>query len=77
MGTLEIKNTLHKVIANTDDVHLLQQFLKLLNEYSPNQDWWELITEEEKAGIREGLSELEAGKGIAHKDMIEKHKQWL
>lgn len=77
MSTSEIKNTLHKIIANTDDATLLQKFLELLNEYSKNQDWWDLISDEEKAGIREGLSELETGNGITHKDMIEKHKQWL
>lgn len=75
MGTLEIKNTLHKVIANTDDAMLLQKFLELLNEYSQNQDWWDLISYEEKAGIKEGLSMLESGKGITHEDMIEKYKQ--
>ena len=76
-NVLEIKDTLHRVIANTDDMGLLMKLSEVIDLYDEAHDWWRRIPAEEKEAILEGLDQLERGEGIAHEEMIKKYKQWL
>ncbi|HOB86022.1 MAG TPA: hypothetical protein PLB27_16505 [Bacteroidales bacterium] len=72
-STSEIKNYLHKLIVETDDINILnkvQAYFTTLK--SKNIDWWDTIPDQEKDAINTGLKQLENGEGIPHQKV--KHK---
>ena len=72
-STAEIKNYLHKLIVETDDINVLstvQTYFTALK--SKNMDWWDTISEQEKDAINTGLKQLENGEGIPHKEVKRK-----
>lgn len=61
-NTAEIKNYLHKLIVETDDISILnkvQAYFTTLK--SKNVDWWDTVSDQEKEGITIGLK---MGKGF-------------
>jgi predicted transcriptional regulator len=42
---------------------------------SLDEDWWDLIDEEEKKAIDEGLAQLNSGNTIPHKEVVKKARQ--
>lgn len=66
----EIKDNLQKLISETEDEVILGKVHAYLTTLqSRNIDWWELTTVQEKEMIYESLQQLEAGKGIPHKEV--------
>lgn len=41
------------------------------------KDWWDELSEEQLTAIREAEAELDAGKGIPHKEVLKKLNKWL
>jgi predicted transcriptional regulator len=39
-------------------------------------DWWEMLDDEEKASIEEGLVEADHGDVMPHKDVMAKYEKW-
>ena len=53
-----------------DDILAIVQ--KLLLKYTIDEhEIWNELSEEEKAAIEEGISQLDAGEGIPHKKVVE------
>ncbi|MDQ6903223.1 MAG: hypothetical protein M3139_09450 [Bacteroidota bacterium] len=46
-------------------------------ESSSGKDWWDEISAGHKNAIESGLKQLDAGKGIPHKDAMKKYSKWL
>jgi len=72
-STAEIKNYLHKLIVETDDINILnkvQAYFATLK--SENVDWWDIISEQEKDAINTGLKQLDNGEGIPHQEVKRK-----
>ncbi|TVQ93748.1 MAG: hypothetical protein EA393_01825 [Bacteroidetes bacterium] len=72
-NTAEIKNSLHKLIAETDDENILskvQAYFTTLQ--SKNVDWWDTISDQEKEAVNMGLQQLDNGEGIPHKEVKRK-----
>ncbi len=44
---------------------------------SQKQDWWDLISKEEKAEIEEGISQADKGETKTTEDVLSKYKKWL
>jgi predicted transcriptional regulator len=51
--------------------------LKMLKEKPKKQDWWEEITDEEKAAIDKGLEDIKAGRIKPHKEAKKLYEKWL
>ena len=69
----EIKNNLHKLIAETDDEDILskvQVYFTTLK--SKDIDWWDIISDPEKEAIDTGLQQLERGEGIPYEEVKRK-----
>jgi hypothetical protein len=69
-GSAEIKDYLHKLIVETDDINILskvQAYFTTLK--SKNVDWWDMISDQEKEAISTGLKQLKNGEGISHKEV--------
>lgn len=77
-GSAEIKDYLHKLIVETDDINILskvQAYFTTLK--SKNVDWWDMISDQEKEAINTGLKQLENGEGISHKEVKNKVNKLL
>jgi hypothetical protein len=44
---------------------------------SQKQDWWDLISKEEKAEIEEGISQADKGETKTTEEVLSKYKKWL
>jgi len=82
MNTLELKTDLHLLIDGIDDAAFLQQVKYYVEEFISGEDWYENLTEEQKASLQKGMEEAKAGKGTPHtevqkqiRQLIEKHQQ--
>lgn len=51
--------------------------IKLLKEKHSESDWWEEITEEEKASIEKGLEDVKAGRVIPHSEVKKEYAKRL
>jgi hypothetical protein len=40
-------------------------------------DWWDEISEEEKASIERGLADVKAGRIVPHDEVRKKYLKWL
>ncbi len=41
------------------------------------KDWWDIINDEEKKEIQEGIKQADAGKTIANNIVFTKYKKWI
>jgi len=78
MNVVALKQDIHLLIDSISDREILQA-VKILLEKNTNAktDWWETISDEERAEILQGLSEADNNDLIAHDEVMEKYKKWL
>ena len=68
MGNKAIKTELIEWLTHLEDDATLN-YLKIVKESSARQDdWWNLLSDQEKSGIYRGLSDVDAGRVAAHED---------
>ncbi|MFM9840315.1 MAG: hypothetical protein ACKVOQ_18760 [Cyclobacteriaceae bacterium] len=46
-------------------------------EVEQQSDWWDELTEAEKASINKGLKDVEASKVTPHEIVMKKYQKWL
>ena len=51
--------------------------LRMLRENPKKMDWWNEITNEEKAAIDKGLADIKAGRVKPHKEAKKLYEKWL
>ncbi len=69
MSAAKIKNDLHRLIVETDDINILQKIKSVfgnLIKSGDEMDWWDIISDEEKESIKKGLEQLENGGRLPH-----------
>jgi len=68
MSTVELKLSLHQLIDGVSDNSVLEAVYTLLSKATANQeeDWYNLLSEEEKASIERGLDDLKNGRIVSH-----------
>ncbi len=72
MLTAEIKNDLHRLVVETDDIKVLQKIKIIFDTLvlgDEKTDWWDTISEQEKISIKKGLQQLENGKRFPHTEV--------
>ncbi|HFA49924.1 MAG TPA: hypothetical protein ENJ95_13030 [Bacteroidetes bacterium] len=72
MLTAEIKNDLHRMVVETDDINVLQKIKVIFDTLikgDEKTDWWDIISEQEKISIKRGLQQLENGKRFPHAEV--------
>lgn len=78
MNVIELRSDLHNMIDKITDSNILNAVKTLLSERTAAQtDWWDIISDEERAEIEEGLAEADRGDVISHEDVMAKYKKWL
>ncbi len=63
-------------IEQLEDQAMLQN-LKMLKEDSEGKDWWDDISDAEKAGIDRGLADSKAGRTTPHQEVRKSYEEWL
>jgi predicted transcriptional regulator len=78
MNVVTLKQDIHLLIDSITDSEILHAVKTLLEKNAKVQtDWWETISEEERAEILQGLSEADNNDLMAHDEVMEKYKKWL
>lgn len=61
---------LFQALVNLQDLSLLKKIETVINSHeSTSGDWRNEISDEEKAGIEEGIAQLDRGEGIPHEEV--------
>lgn len=60
------------LIEETNDPSIIEAVIKLLTE--KKKDWWDDLTEAQKADIAQGELEFERGEYISYEDMMKKYR---
>ncbi|MEJ5262278.1 MAG: hypothetical protein WHT45_06330 [Ignavibacterium sp.] len=63
-------------IASLDDETIIER-IKFLKEKGPLKDFWDEISEEEKASIERGLKDAREGRIISHQTAKKIYEKWL
>ena len=74
MSTVELKNKLKKKIEELDEDALLEQLLGII-ELESFKTKVHKIPDEHKAGIEEGLQQINEGKTRTHAQVMAKYKK--
>lgn len=78
MGIFELRVDLHNMIDKISDSSILYAVRTLLSGKAVKQvDWFDTISEEERAEIKQGLAEADHGELIPHEEVMAKYKKWL
>ena len=77
MTALEIKNDLHRMVVETDDVDILEQIALLFSALRDEKPLWDTISEAEKTQIKRGLEDLRAGRTKPHEEVRAKVRALL
>lgn len=59
LNTLELKNDLHTLVTNTNDEDLLFRVKEYFTELKNKDDWWHLLTTEQKHKVEIGTKQLD------------------
>jgi hypothetical protein len=62
-------------VAESGEEYLIDEMLRLKNGQA--KDWWDEISEEEKAAIEAGLEDEKAGRLISHDEALKSWEKWL
>ena len=69
MTTVQLKNDLLRMIAETDDPIKLKLMVDWFGIVREEHDWWLEISEKERQMILEGKKQLAEGQGIPHEQV--------
>ena len=70
MSVAEIKNDLHKMVVETDDIVLLQYFQQHFKAMiDDTYDWFDDLTNDQKIKVNQGLEDLKNGNSISNTEM--------
>jgi predicted transcriptional regulator len=71
MSTAELKSNLHQLIDRVHDSKTLKiTYLLLSKNINENEDWWDTLTEQEKATIEKGLKDIKNGNVFSHEEVM-------
>lgn len=62
-------------LSTLEDINVIDKLIQLREK--AQSDWWDEISEAEKASIIRGLKDAEEGKLLSHSDARKKYEQWL
>lgn len=68
MDVNALKLELVQNILNTEEEGVLEQIKLILD--STKGDWWEVLSEKEKAAIEVGIAQLDKGEGVGHDEVM-------
>lgn len=78
MSSTELKAKLHQLIDDFEDEDYLQEVYELLHAHkgSSPDDWWDELTPEQKAGLKESEADFAAGRFSTHQEVMKEARKW-
>jgi predicted transcriptional regulator len=73
--TVRKLNLIHWITELDNEITL--NVLDIIKEQSTDEDWWNHISDVEKASIEKGLSDAIEGKTVSHSEVKKRYEQWL
>lgn len=71
-----LKKGLHELIDSVEDEETLAICKQILEREAAREiDFWDKLSEEEKAGIERGLADVEAGRVSTHEEVMNRVKK--
>ncbi|MCC6700079.1 MAG: hypothetical protein IT221_01050 [Fluviicola sp.] len=79
MGTVELKTSLHQLIEGVTDNSVLEAVYTLLSKATNNagDDWYNSLSDEEKAAIDRGLNDADNKRFVPYSDVKAKSDKLL
>lgn len=74
MSTAELKSDLHRLIVETDDIHILKRIQDIFTALRSRPA--EALSDYEKKMIEQGLEDIKAGKVLINHEVKEKFQNW-
>lgn len=62
-------------ITDSDILSAVKTLLK--GKTAIQNDWWETVSDEERAEIKEGVTDADRREVIPHEEVMEKYSKWL
>ena len=76
MSTAELKSNLHKLIDGINDSQTLKAIYTLLSKKDTTDvDFWDELSDEQKAEIEEAIAQADRGELIPHKEVMAEIKK--
>jgi len=77
MDVIELRADLHNMIDKITDSNILNAVKTLLSSKSLSKDdWWDMISDDERAEIEQGIEEDDKGEVTPHEEVMAKYKKW-
>ena len=73
MGRDAIKLELIEWLSKLDDNETIEYLKIVKDSRSANNDWWDDLSESQKAGIERGLNDIKNGRTISHDEVKDKY----
>ncbi|WP_158861265.1 hypothetical protein [Lunatibacter salilacus] len=73
MGNEAIKLELIEWVTQLEDKDILSYLKVVKDSKAINKDWWEFLSESQKAGIERGMDDVTNGRTVSHADMKDKY----
>ncbi len=77
MEKKKIKEKIHKLIEEIENVDALQMLYDDAVEYTTREETEDELSDEQWASIQRGLKQIEDGKVSSHDDAVQRISEWL
>lgn len=82
MSVLELKGSLHEMIASIEDEALLSQLQEIIHDFvaqsQEETDFWDELSSEEQKELKAALEESEDERNlVSHEEVMQKYAKWL
>jgi hypothetical protein len=77
MNTAELKNDLYELVGNTDNDEILSNVKQYFLDLTNGKDWWNELSDSQKASIHLGIKQLDEKKVVSHAAVREKVNKLL
>jgi len=81
MSSAEIKNHIHRLVVETEDLNVLKAIKEIFEAMRQSddlkKDWWDELTPNQKKLVTESLNQADTGNVISHKDARNRIADWI
>lgn len=75
MSAIETKSAIHKLVEEVNDEQLLRMVYAILEQKSvPETDFWDQLTQSQKAAIKQGIADADNGRTKPYRQVLSKYQ---
>lgn len=77
MSIEALRDEMRHLIEDSDYDSLVRAKDALLNNGSEEADWWDDMSDEQRASLEEGMRQADAGETISYEDFKQQNRKWF